>query len=148
MKTLKLLSLLVLCISFSSCSDDDNDSRTLSFTIDGTNYVSFIPGALLTSNNDGTFDIQVNTVEPNFTFNLFIDDKPLQTLYIDVLFVFVDGTDTFSSVNCNSPLSLEVTFDELNINTTRLNGTFNGRVCGANMDLPLTNGVMQNIRLF
>ena len=144
----KLVFILFIPFLFWGCSDDDNDSRTLSFTIDGTNYVSFIPGALLTSNNDGTFDIQVNTVEPNFTFNLFIDDKPLQTLYIDVLFVFVDGTDTFSSVNCNSPLSLEVTFDELNINTTRLNGTFNGRVCGANMDLPLTNGVMQNIRLF
>ena len=102
----KLVFILFIPFLFWGCSDDDNDSRTLSFTIDGTNYVSFIPGALLTSNNDGTFDIQVNTVEPNFTFNLFIDDKPLQTLYIDVLFVFVDGTDTFSSVNCNSPLSL------------------------------------------
>lgn len=144
----KLIFILFIPFLFWGCDSDDDESRLLSFKLDGVDYISFIPGALLTSNNDGTFDIQVNTVEPNFTFNLFLDDKPLQTVYIDVTFVFVSGNDTWSSQVCNNPLNLEVTFDELNINTTRLNGTFTGRVCGTNVDVPLTDGVMQNIRLF
>ena len=144
-KILWLLALVSICWS---CSDDDGDARLLSFKIDGTEYRSLVPGAILTSNNNGSFDIQINTVETNWTFNILLEDKPLQTAYADVLFAFnTDGT-FYASSECASQLGLSITFQELTVNTSRLNGTFSGKVCNGGTEFTLTEGLMENIPLF
>jgi len=142
----KILLILLIPFLYFSC-EDDPEPRSISFKIDGVAYRSLIPGALLTANQNGTFDIQINTVESNYTFNLFIDDKPLQNIYGEAIFVFIDDSNTYDSRECTNQINMTVTFNELNINTTRLNGTFSGRVCDAGFEKQLTDGIIDNIRL-
>lgn len=143
------LYILVLVLFTFSC-DDDSDPSRISFTVDGVRYNSSRAEAIINVKGGGLYDIIITGLRSDdFLLNINLNDKQLGTIYLENAFglTSVPLGGTFESAECLQNTMGNVVFEELNVNTQRLNGTFEGYVCSGTQELEIVDGIIENVKV-